>query len=92
MIRINWFVGGFMSEQVIITKRGTYGRVMVTLPMNVKLSMLEWQRKSGMGKAEFLRVALMIGATKLADNVRAKEINEGYCKKEINIVQADDRT
>ncbi len=67
-----------MEEQVIVTKRGVYGRVQVTLPMPVKQSMMEWQKKSGMGKAEFLRVALMIGAAKLADSVQAKKLNEGY--------------
>ena len=67
-----------MSEQVIITKSGNYGRVQVTLPMPVKQSMLDWQRKSGMGKAEFLRVALMMGAAQLANDVQAKRIDEGY--------------
>ncbi len=67
-----------MSEEVIITKRGTYGRVQVTLPMQVKTTMLKWMRKSGMGKAEFLRVALMIGAAKVAENVMAKKPEEGY--------------
>jgi hypothetical protein len=67
-----------MSEQIIITKRGNYGRVQVTLPMQVKQSMLDWQKKSGMGKAEFLRVALMIGAAQLANDVQAKRKDEGY--------------
>lgn len=66
-----------MTERVIVTKWGTYGRVQVALPMTVKQSMLEWQRKSGMGKAEFLRVALKIGANVLADKLRANEPNEG---------------
>ena len=67
-----------MEEQVIVTKRGVFGRIQVTLPMPVKLSMMDWQKKSGMGKAEFMRVALMIGAAKLAEDVKAKEPNEGY--------------
>jgi hypothetical protein len=67
-----------MSEQVITTKRGTFGRVQVTLPMSVKSSMAGWIRKSGMGKSEFLRVALMIGASKLAEQVNAKKPDEGY--------------
>ena len=71
-----------MEEQVIVTKRGVYGRVQVTLPMPVKQSMMEWQKKSGMGKAEFLRVALMMGAAKLAENVMAKNPNEGYYPKQ----------
>jgi hypothetical protein len=67
-----------MSEQIIITKSGNYGRLQVTLPMQVKQSMLDWQKKSGMGKAEFLRVALMIGAAQLANDVQAKTMDEGY--------------
>ena len=40
--------------------------------MPAKSSMLSWAKKSGMKKAEFLRVALMIGATQLANEI-AKE-------------------
>jgi hypothetical protein len=67
-----------MSEEVIVTKRGTFGRVQVTLPMTVKNSMMRWVRKSGMGKSEFLRVSLMIGAAQLAGDVLAKDPLEGY--------------
>jgi len=71
-----------MEEKAIITKRGTFGRVQVTLPVTVKESMLSWQQVSGMGKAEFFRVALMIGAAQLANNIQAKMPNEGYYSKE----------
>ena len=71
-----------MEEKVIITKRGTFGRVQVTLPVTVKESMLAWQKQSGIGKAEFLRVALMIGAAQLANDVQAKKPDEGYYSKE----------
>jgi hypothetical protein len=71
-----------MNEETIITKRIPYGRVQVTLPMPVKTSMLVWVRKSGMGKAEFLRVALMMGARQLAEGLNAKEPGEGYYSKE----------
>ena len=67
-----------MSEKIITTQRGIYGRLQVTLPIPAKSSMLDWAKKSGMRKAEFLRVALMIGATKLADDLRAKHPEEGY--------------
>ena len=66
------------TEQVITTKRGNFGFVRVTIPMNVKETMLNWCVKSGMGKAEFFRVALMMGAIQLADQVKAKEPNKGY--------------
>jgi hypothetical protein len=81
-----------MSEQVIITKRGTFGRVQVTLPMSVKSSITTWIRKSGMGKSEFLRVALMIGASRLAEQVNAKKPEEGYQVEEIQNPQTGTRT
>jgi hypothetical protein len=67
-----------MLDCVITTKRGSFGRVQITLPISVKQSMLTWVKKSGMGKTEFLRVALMMGAAKLADQVAAKNPSEGY--------------
>ena len=67
-----------MSEQVITTKRGTFGKVQVTLPMHIKNSMMAWMKRSGLGKAEFFRVALMIGAAQLAKNIQAKQPEEGY--------------
>jgi hypothetical protein len=67
-------------EQVITTKINTYGFVRVTIPMSVKEKMLTWCRRSGMGKAEFFRVSLMMGAVNLADQVKAKNPTEGYCE------------
>jgi hypothetical protein len=65
-------------EQTITTKRGTFGFVRVTIPLPVKETMLDWCKKSGMGKAEFFRVALMMGTVQLADQVKAKSQEEGY--------------
>ena len=65
-------------EQTITTKRGTFGFVRVTIPMTVKETMLDWCKKSGMGKAEFFRVGLMIGIKQLAESVNAKSQEEGY--------------
>jgi len=67
-----------MSEKIISTQRGLYGRLQVTLPMPAKSSMLAWAKKSGMKKAEFLRVSLMLGAIQLANDLRAKNPDEGY--------------
>ena len=67
-----------MSEKIITTQSGIYGRLQVTLPMPAKSSMLTWAKKSGRKKAEFLRVALMIGAVQLANDLRAKKLDEGY--------------
>ena len=58
-----------MDEQIIKTKRGLYGRVNVTLPLPVKTSILEIQKKSGIKKAEFLRVALILGSAQLGEKV-----------------------
>jgi hypothetical protein len=67
-----------MNEQIITTKTGVYGRLQVTMPMQVKVSMLDWAKKSGLKKAEFFRMALMIGAAELAERVKAKGPDEGY--------------
>lgn len=66
------------SEQVITTKRGSFGHVRVTIPMQVKETMLVWCKRSGMRQAEFFRVALMIGVRQLAESINAKQPNENY--------------
>lgn len=65
-------------EQIITTKRGTFGFVRVTIPMTVKDTMLTWFKRSGMRKTEFFRVALMIGVKQLAESINAKNPNESY--------------
>ena len=62
-----------MEENVIETKRGLYGRVNITLPLPVKISLLNLQKKSGMKKAEFLRFALMMGTAKISENVLSND-------------------
>jgi hypothetical protein len=57
-----------MEEKLINTKRGLYGKVNITLPMSIKTSLMELQKKSGMKKAEFLRFCLMMGTEKLSEN------------------------
>jgi hypothetical protein len=64
-----------MEEKTITTKRGIYGRVNVTLPLPVKTSMLAWAKKSGMKKAEFLRLALTTGFLELSKGITPDEIN-----------------
>jgi hypothetical protein len=81
-----------MSEQVITTKRGIYGRVQVTLPLQVKTSMLTWATKSGMGKAQFLRATLMMGAIQMAESIQAKKPDEGYYSDKSQDMQANART
>jgi len=75
--------GVTMSEQIIKTNTGVYGRVIVTLPLSAKVSMLSWVKKSGMKKAQFFRTALMISALQLANELQAKESNVGYFEEEV---------
>jgi hypothetical protein len=60
-----------MDEQVITTKRGKYGKIQVTLPLVVKHSIMENIERSGLSRAEFLRIALMMGSAHLMDGVRS---------------------
>ena len=61
-----------------MTKRGTYGRIQVTIPMETKSKMMQWHLNSGLKRAEFFRIALMIGVCQLAESVKAKKENENY--------------
>jgi len=64
-----------MEEKIIKTKRGQYGRVNVTLPLPVKSSLMDFQKKSGYKKAEFLRLALMTGYLSLSKSIESKDQN-----------------
>jgi hypothetical protein len=55
-----------MSEKVITAQSGVYGRVQVILPLPDKALLLAGVKASGMSKAEFLRKALILGASQLA--------------------------
>ncbi len=72
-----------METEFTTKNRIVYGRVNITVPMPVKQSMMDWIRKSGMGKAEFFRIALMIGAIQLANQVQAKGKNEGFTNDQL---------
>lgn len=65
-------------EEVITTKRGSFGFIRVTVPMHVKEKMLGWCNRSSMKKSEFFRVALMIGVKQLAESINAKNPIENY--------------
>lgn len=66
-----------MKERVITTRRGVYGRVNITLPLPVKNSLMDIQKKSGMKKAEFLRVALMLGTARITESVLSPDRKTG---------------
>jgi hypothetical protein len=71
-----------MENEIVTKNRNIFGRLNITIPMPVKESMMDWMNKSGMGRAEFFRVALMMGAIQLANQVQAKEQNEGFNSRE----------
>ena len=64
-----------MSEQIIKTKRGIYGKVSITLPLPMKTAMLGWAKSSGMKKAEFLRLALTTGFLELSKSISTDDLN-----------------
>jgi hypothetical protein len=80
-----------MSKKIIRTKRGVFGRFNVTLPLQVKNTVLELAKESGMRKAEYLRVALVIGAMQLDRNPAARHSFERYVDEMTNMyVPKDD--
>ena len=62
-----------MNEKIIQTKRGVYGVVNVTLPLSFKTTMISFQKKSGMKKAEFFRMALTTGFLELSRGIGASD-------------------
>jgi len=70
--------GKKFMEEMITTKRGSFGFVRVAIPMTVKKTMLNWCKQSSMKKSEFFRVALMIGVKQLSESINAKKANESY--------------
>lgn len=71
-------------EKKMITKRGSYGRIQVTIPMDTIINMMQWHQNSGLRKAEFFRFTLMIGVCQLAESVKAKRQNENYLANAYN--------
>jgi hypothetical protein len=77
-----------MSDEIITTKSGVYGRVNVVLPMLVKEQMLSWMQKSSMKKAQFFRTALMIGTVQLAQQLGIKDkTDDHFISKDSAIAQ-----
>ncbi|HCC78495.1 MAG: hypothetical protein A2X25_09260 [Chloroflexi bacterium GWB2_49_20] len=78
-----------MVEKIIKTKKGLYGRVNVTLPLPVKYSLMDFQKRSGYKKAEFMRLALMTGYISLTKSIEDKDQSE---VSEIQLSQLPART
>ncbi len=68
-----------------MTKKGSYRRIQVTIPLETKSKMMQWHQNSGLKRAEFFRIALMIGVCKLAESVKAKRENENYLPNSENL-------
>jgi hypothetical protein len=56
-----------MNELIIKTNKGLYGRVNITLPLQVKNPIMELQKKLGLKKAEYLRLVIIKGYQGLID-------------------------
>ncbi len=65
-----------MEEKIIQTKRSVYGRVSITLRLTMKTKIIDWQKKSGMKKAEFLRLALTTGFLELCKGIPVEVVNQ----------------
>ena len=66
-----------MSEKIIETKNGLYGRFVIALPLYTKNVMLNWVKKAGWKKSEFLRTALTIGFLVLAKAIEIPDQEVG---------------
>ena len=65
-------------DEAITTQRGRYGRLGVTVPIRAKNEILEWARRCGVKKAEFLRWALMTGALQIVTSYGRPNAFERY--------------
>lgn len=52
-----------MEEKIITTRRGVYGHLNITLPLAEKTLLLSRVKRCGMSKSEFLKKALVLGAS-----------------------------
>jgi hypothetical protein len=67
-------------ESEMKVRKESWGRLTCSIPMFAKYKIMEWQRKSGMRKAEFLRSAILIGAVQMANQTGAKSPEDRYMK------------
>ena len=71
-----------MLEKVITTKRGVYGRVQIILPLPEKASLMDFQKKSGLKKAEFLRIVFTTGLVELSKGFSGSEIKTSQIRQQ----------
>jgi len=58
-----------MEEKIIQTKRGLYGRVNITLPISLKNCLYTLHKRTGMKKAEFLRLIIASGMIEVSKRI-----------------------
>jgi len=65
-----------MSEQVITTKNGRFGKFQVTLPLTVKQSIQAQIDQSGLRRSEYLRMSLILGSSQLAQGLADYQLSQ----------------
>jgi len=65
-----------MSEQVITTKNGRFGKFQVTLPLTVKQSIQAQIDQSGLRRSEYLRMSLILGSSQLAQGFSDSHLSQ----------------
>lgn len=65
-----------MDEKVINTKRGKFGKFQVTLPLEVKHSILDHITQSGLRSSEYLRMSLILGSSQLAQGFSDHQLSK----------------
>jgi hypothetical protein len=68
------------GESEMKVRKESWGRLTCSIPIFAKYKIMEWQKKSGMRKAEFLRGAILIGSVQLANQTGAKSPDDGFMK------------
>ena len=65
-----------MSEKMITTNHGRFGKFQVTLPLSVKRSIQAQIDKSGLRRSEYLRMSLILGSSKLAQGFSDHQLSK----------------
>ena len=67
-----------MNEKQTPTDIDDIGCIEITMPLHIKLVMLEWSRRTELESSDFFRIALMIGVNELSERLQVKDKTEGY--------------
>ena len=64
-----------MIDQIISTQRGKFGKFQVTLPLAVKMSIMDRIDQSGLRPSEYMRISLILGSSVLAKGINENQIS-----------------